>query len=318
MRTLSSLLFIVGSFGCSDDPAPAAREPTWIQDVSAELPSTLSEVGLFADMPTRAAAGDVIAFEPAHALFSNGLGKERLLHVPEGGAIEPAATWQFPVGTVFAKTFTDGADATPVETRLLFLREDGWDYALYEWAGDDATLHEGNWAEKPLTLDSGVEHTLPARLDCRVCHETTEESFGTPVLGVSALQLTAALAETAPFASPPTATEVTGRTSAETAALGYFVGNCISCHTGGDGTNASFSLYPDDAVDQTVDQPTQSETGEGIRIVPGQPDESVLFITVVEARKPDYTGVFKAMPPIGLSITDPAVEPILKTWIEEL
>ena len=163
-----------------------------------------------------------------------------------------------------------------------------------------------------------MTHTLPARLDCRTCHETSEATLGQPVLGIGPHQLSDALAAAAPFSTPPEPLAVSGRTSAETAALGYFVGNCVSCHTGGEGTNASFSLFPEDAVERTVDQQTQSETGEGIRVVPGDPESSVLFVTVVDAREPDYNGAFKAMPPVGLNVTDPEVEAILRSWIETL
>ena len=92
----------------------------------------------------------------------------------------------------------------------------------------------------------------------------------------------------------------------------------FSCHRGGDGTNASFSLFPEEAVEKTVDQETRSETGQGIRVIAGDADNSALFITVVEASKPDYAGAFKVMPPIGLNMTDPEVEGILRQWIEEL
>jgi hypothetical protein len=315
----ASLLAATVISGCSDDPT--GDPPRWVLDVADDLPSALSEVGLFADMSTRDDGEGLIAYSPPHALFSNGLGKERHLFVPEGAAIDPVESgWDFPLGTVLAKTFTIGAAAMPVETRLLFRRTDGWDYALYAWRPDasEADLMVGNWPEKVVELEGGVTHTLPARLDCRVCHETSEESFGSPVLGVGAYQLSTPLAMAAPFSSAPEAIEVTGRTPAETAALGYFIGNCTTCHTGGDGTNAAFSLYPNDSVERTVDQETESETGEGIRVVPGDPAASVLFITVVEAREPDYAGAFKVMPPIGLNITDPEARPILSAWIEEL
>lgn len=317
-RQLAVALFATSVLGgCSDDAAETT--PRWLLDTEADAPAALSEVGIFDDLATRAPAAGLIAYAPPHELFSNGLDKERQLYVPDGAAIDPAAPgWDFPPGTVLAKTFTHLG--SPVETRLLFRRAAGWDYALYAWRddGSEADLLPGNWPEQVLELDDGVTHTLPARLDCRVCHETSETSFGTPVLGVGAYQLADAVAEQAPFTTPPQAEPVAGRTPAETEALGYFVGNCVSCHTGGDGTNASFSLFPQDAVARTVDQPTQSETGEGIRVVPGDPAASVLYITVVLAREPDYDGVFKAMPPIGLNVSDPAAEPILRTWIEEL
>jgi mono/diheme cytochrome c family protein len=138
------------------------------------------------------------------------------------------------------------------------------------------------------------------------------------VIGISHLQTGPDLIEAEVFSETPTTTPVQGRTDEETAALSYFLGNCITCHNGGDSINSSFSLYPEDAVANTVDQPTESETGEGIRVVPGDPVQSVLYITVVEAGATGYRGPFKVMPPIGGNIIDPDASAILGAWIENL
>lgn len=311
------------SLGCPSDPAdestPTPTEPRWLDDVEQPLPARLSEVGLFTQIETRTPGIGLIAYEPRFPLFSNGLEKERLLFVPPGATIEAAATgWAFPEGTVLSKTFS--FEGTPVETRLLFRRAATWEYAEYVWRDDglEADLLEGNWAEEPVLLPDGTSHVVPARLDCRTCHETSEEVSGTPVLGVSALQTSASLAASEVFATPPEIEPVAGRTTAETAALEYFIGNCVTCHTGGDGTNAAFSLFPADVVAETVGVPTEAETAEGVRVVAGDPEASVLFIGVVLAPRPDYEGPFKAMPPLGLTRVDPASEPILRAWIEEL
>lgn len=72
------------------------------------------------------------------------------------------------------------------------------------------------------------------------------------------------------------------------------------------------------ASSNTVDQPTESETGEGIRVVPGDPEQSVLYITVVEAGTTGYRGPFKVMPPIGADVIDPDASAVLGAWIENL
>jgi hypothetical protein len=285
------------------------------------LPELVSEVGLYADVAARTAYADVLEYVPNHPLYSNGLDKERHVYLPEGKAIQVdgAEPWTFPVGTVLAKTFL--YEGAAVETRLLFRTPQGWDYGLYQWlpGGADAELLSGNWAEVPVELGGGeLTHTLPSRLDCRTCHETHEAVADSPVIGISDLQTGADLIEAEAFSEPPATTTVRGRTDQETAALSYFVGNCIACHNGGPSINAAFSLYPEDAVANTVDQPTESETGEGIRVVPGDPDQSVLYITVVEAGTPDYRGPFKAMPPLGADVIDPAANKLLRDWIENL
>ena len=316
MTTIAAILFCA----CSSSDSASTTE-RWLLEPDDPLPQSLSSVGVFDDMRSRTTYEDVVGYAPKHALFSNGLAKERYLYLAEGTHIDGDSTepWEFPEGTVLFKTFV--WDDMPVETRLLFRNRDGWDYAIYQWRTDglDADLVPGNWAEVPVELDGGeLIHTLPSRLDCRTCHETHEEFAGVPVLGVSDLQTGDDLIEAGAFAAPPVLKDIEGRTSEETAALGYFVGNCNPCHNGGDALNSSFSLYPDDAIANTIGQPTESETGEGIRVVPGSPEESVLFITVVDAPTSDYRGPFKAMPPLGLSVVDPDAAPVLSAWIEGL
>ncbi|MFO0556081.1 MAG: hypothetical protein U0271_47330 [Polyangiaceae bacterium] len=306
------------SSSTSTGPQP---EPTWLDDPESALPATLSETGIYDDVIKRTPSDALTTYAPRFPLYSDGLDKDRLVRVPTDAVVSTSAAglaFDFPPGTVFVKTFTWQGEA--VETRLLILRDVGWDYAVYLWRADgtDADLLVGNWAEVPLTLAGGAEHTVPARLDCRTCHETFEAQAGSPVLGISPLQMTAALADTGWFASPPPPIELGGRTPEEDAALGYFVGNCVACHNGGTSTNASFSLLPEDAVANTVDVPVEGDTGEGIRVVPHDPAASALFISVVLAREPDYTGSFKPMPPIGLSRVDPGAESILSNWIEGL
>lgn len=314
------MLVALLAWGCADS-ADAPSEERWIANPAQPLPERLAEVGLFEDIATRKPYADLVAYVPNHPLYSNGLDKERYLYLPEGMKIQvgSAEPWTFPVGTVLVKTFL--YQGSPVETRLIFRTSDGWDYGAYQWLPDGSNAHvlEGNWAEVPLTLDGGeLVHTIPARLDCRTCHETHEAVAASPVLGISSLQADTDLVEAEVFSETPDTTSPTGRTDEESAALSYFVGNCISCHNGGDTINSSFSLYPEHAVANTVNQPTESETGEGIRVVPGDPEQSVLYVTAVDAWSPHYRGPFKAMPPIGVDVADPNAKSVFGTWIEGL
>lgn len=305
---------------CGGSPS-AESAPRWLLEPDDPLPELLSEVGVYQDVVSRGAYPDVVGYLPNHPLYSNGLEKERHLYLPEGTTVEVSGTqaWEFPVGVVLAKTFLYQGD--PVETRLLFRTSEGWDYGLYQWRPDrsDAEVIRGNWAEVPVELGGGeLTHTLPGRLDCRTCHETHEAVAASPVIGVSALQSGADLIDAEVFSEAPTTTPVQGRTEEETAALSYFVGNCITCHNDGDSINSAFSLYPEDAVANTLDHPTESETGEGIRVVAGAAEQSVLYIAVVNAAAPGYRGPFKVMPPIGADVSDPDASAILGAWIENL
>ena len=317
----SFALVLTAFFTASCGESTDASAERWLLEPTVPLPAELSNVGLFEDTARRAPYDDVVGYKPKHPLYSNGLAKERHLYLPSETRIEAGETdaWRFPIGTVLAKTFV--YEGAAVETRLIFKTDEGWDYAIYQWREDasDAERLTGNWAEVSVSLGDGdLMHTLPSRLDCRTCHETHEAVAGVPVLGVSSLQTGDDLVEADVFAADPALQAVEGRSDEETAALSYFIGNCTSCHNGGDALNSGFSLYPDVAVANTVDQPTESETGEGIRVVPGRPDESAVFITVVDAPEPGYGGAFKAMPPIGLSRVDPRAEEALSSWIEGL
>lgn len=313
--TVAALSISILSCGGSSDLS-AER---WLEDMSAPLPGRLSEVGIYQDISTRTAYDDMVSYVPSHVLYSDGLKKERHLYLrPDTTINAGGSAWTFPIGTVLVKTFIDGD--VPVETRLIFRTEAGWDYTIYQWLSDasDAERLEENWAEVSVMLTGGGPHTLPSRLDCRTCHETHEAVAGVPVLGIGSSQTGADLVEAGVFSGAPDLEPVQGRTLEETAALGYFVGNCTSCHNGGDAINSAFSLYPDVAAVNTIGEPTESETGEGIRVVPGSPEQSVLYISVVEAPKTEYPGPFKAMPPLGVDIADERAELILRNWIESL
>ena len=308
----------VGLAACGGSPSGEASR--WVEDTSVATPALLSEVGIFEDLPSLAVYDDVESYIPRHELYSTGLRKERQLYLPDGSQIGVAdAGWTFPVGTVLVKTFLDGD--TPIETRLIFLTRNGWDYGIYQWlpGAADARKLEGNWAEVTVPLAAGDRtHTLPSRLDCRTCHETHEAVAEAPLLGLGELQTADDLVEAGVFSRPPELGSVEGRTPEETAAFSYFVGNCISCHNGGDSINSSFSLYPDVAITNTVDQPVESETGVGLRVVPGDRSESVLYVSVVEAGEPEYPGPFKVMPPLGVDFTDRDAERVLGDWIDGL
>jgi len=79
----------------------------------------------------------------------------------------------FPQGTLFFKTFSD--DERPIETRVLRLGEDGWEFAGCRWNedGTDAELLDSKMGIAALVVAAGeaVEHRIPNLLECRQCHE---------------------------------------------------------------------------------------------------------------------------------------------------
>jgi hypothetical protein len=312
----------------------AAPEAAWIDDVEQPLPEWLSETGLYADLPSLTPSDAVVEYVPPYPLWSNGADKARLLHLPPGKRIETGddGGFRFPVGTVIAKAFgypgIEGRDDAEVsiETRVLYKRESGWSYAVYHWNREntEAQLVTGDpWPERDLQLEdaSGTGRTdpyvIPGKLDCRACHETHRQVE--PVIGIDPLNFDPKLAPL--FATPPRTVPLPAKSEAEAAAMGYVLGNCTHCHHGvaAKGDNAAFSLLPDVLRQNTINQMTASSaSGMGIRVVPGDPEESAVYEAVVHTREPGYAGDFKPMPPVGITRVDPRAAEVLGAWIRSL
>ncbi len=319
--------------GCSSaEVAPPLAEPPgplalYLEDPEEPLPKRLSELGLY-----RSAAGlkldaPAIGYTPGYELWSDGGEKHRALSLPEGAVVDASdpAAYAFPVGTLLSKTFSfrtpqSPERAVPVETRLLRLQANGWDYSVYGWddAGEEAELLELRRSEsRPVLSDADevVEHQIPSRLECRQCHE----SSATQVLGVSELQLAASgslaalaarlsPAPVAPYDALPEGGPLT------TAVLGYFSGNCVHCHNGSNGAASSFDLRASVALRNIVNQPTESSaTADGLRVVPGEPEQSVLF----QGLRGGALDV-KDMPPLGVAQRDARAIDLLRDFIVAL
>lgn len=331
LLVLLTSLFGPSLVGCSggDEPSGAAspRSPLLVEPLS-ELPLRMSDIGLYPDLPALGAATPAIDYEPGYALWSDGGEKHRSIVIPEGESIDahdPAA-YEFPLGTLIFKTFAFKTPASPdvevpVETRLLRLGDDGWELAAYNWndAGTDAELLDSKRAvSREVLTDDGdvIEHAIPSRLECRQCHE----SAASAVLGLSELQLAKSgsldtlaprlePAPEEPYGALPAHGELTSQV------LGYLVGNCTHCHNGTNGAASSFDLRPEVALRNLIDQPTASSaTADGIRVVPGEPEQSVLYLAVRGGS--DFE--VKDMPPLGVARRDDAAIQLLRNWILEL
>ena len=270
-------------------------------DIGAPFPDKLSEL----DFET---ARDVVPFEPQWPLWSNGLDKERWVYLPRGTTVDTSAEeWAWPEGSLFFKTFSFHGD--PVETRILRRTADDWEYAAYRWEGADADL---------LSLDEAVtvlggNHAIPTEFDCKMCHEPGggPVGFSPRQLGQQALDDLGDLFDFVPNAQPVQADD-----AATTDVIGYWLGNCTHCHDGQSGDQHSFDLSPDAALDNTLGVQTDSgATAPGVRIVPGEPESSILFLAVSGEHENDE---IKAMPPVGVQVRDAGHVESLRIWIEQL
>lgn len=329
--TLTALLF--GFTGAA--PAGAAEA----------LPERLSQTGLYADAATKQLAPGVLAFSPQYPLWSDGARKQRWIALPPGESIDASDpdAWVFPVGTRLWKEF---AFERRVETRYLELASDGWRYATYRWLGDESdALLAAKFGERAVyQLPGGGTYDLPARTDCRACHEGNVSR----VLGFSALQLSGArdpgalhgeplgpgdldlaglaergLVRSLPaslVANPP---RIAAGSPVERAALGYLHGNCSSCHnTRGPLADLDFSLEvrvtpgapPPGALTTGVDRRARFQPAGALpwtRIVSGRPEAS-LVLERMSRRDP-----ISAMPPLGSQVVDRAAVAMVGRWIQE-
>jgi len=319
--------------GCSsgdapDTPSAAVPERWLVADPLSALPAKLSEVGIYIGSNVSTARPPAQLYEPGYPLWSDGGEKFRSFVLPAGTSIDASDpdNYVFPPGTLIFKTFSfktpdSPTQSRPVETRVLRLKDDGWEVAAYAWdePGADADLLDLKRSQSRDVLTATGEvapHVIPSRLECRQCHESSTSE----VLGINELQLakSGALNEAAASISPKPREPF--RTLPEhgpltTAVLGYFVGNCVHCHNGTNGAASSFDLRPDVALTNLVDQPTASSaTADGIRVVPGKPDESVLYLGVRGGPELEV----KDMPPLGVAVRDSSAIELLSDWITAL
>ncbi|HJK95676.1 MAG TPA: hypothetical protein RMF84_00560 [Polyangiaceae bacterium LLY-WYZ-14_1] len=311
------LALALGGVGCADDGA-APRPPLFFPSTEDELPASLSEWGVFPGAPAfDDTPEELVAYEPRFPLWTNGSVKIRHLALPpgadapEGAALEAGA---FPPGTLFLKTFAyptvgDPDQLRPLETRVMLRRVDGaWGYGSYLWnaEGTDAvrrSMEEATPVEvTPPNGEPSFAHLVPSRDDCLACHERS----ASVVLGYDALQLgRAPLPETVETADPTTREVV-----------GYAVGNCTSCHND-ETPDSLFDLGPAVFLESVIGQETTTGRlrGAGIRVVPGQPEDSFLYLALTGG---DPFRAVPAMPPLGVERLDERAVDLFRSWIEGL
>lgn len=311
------------------------------------LPERLRDTGLYSDWDRKAVDPAHLPYAPQYPLWSDGAGKSRWVHLPPGtwiDASDPDA-WQFPVGTRLWKEFRFGD--VPAETRLIERTPEGWRYASYVWNADgsDAVLAPARGILNSVPIRDGVRHAIPSRADCTACHEAGP----TPVLSLSALQLSPDRDPNAPHAEPlpagavdlpalvqrglvrglpahvvrqPPRIDASSPTSR--AALGYLHANCGMCHNaGGQMASLNFSLHYTLAprnggavpLSTALDQPSHfrvpGSAMPGNRVKAGDPDGSVL-IARMASRHPVLQ-----MPPLGTRLVDEEAVQLLRRWVAE-
>ena len=164
--------------------------PTAVEIETAPF-EKLSQYGLFSgDGAAQQPAPGVIPYDLNSALFSDYTSKYRFIKLPPGtqATYSDQDVFEFPVGTVIAKTFASPRDARDpaqgrrlIETRILKREPDGWVGLPYIWndAQTEATLEvAGGTVDVQWIHTDGKDRTnnyiIPNANQCKGCHKQGE------------------------------------------------------------------------------------------------------------------------------------------------
>ena len=181
--TVCCALLAISTWGCT-----ARVEPEHV----AEQLENLSEYGLFVgNGSTQEPAEGVIPYDLNSPLFTDYTDKFRFVKLPAGASAEYSEddAFDFPVGTVIAKTFAYPVDARDpklgrrlLETRILKREDDGWVGIPYIWndeqteatrqvAGDTFDVSWINEHGETLTNN----YIIPNANQCKGCHKQGDD-----------------------------------------------------------------------------------------------------------------------------------------------
>jgi hypothetical protein len=302
------------------------------------LPVDLACTGLYKNLEDGTLGEGVESFQPAYALWSDGAGKTRWLKLPDGEQIDTSdpRSWRFPVQTKLWKEFR--ADGARVETRYFEkVREDRWVKTTFIWndRGSKATRHDTGME---LTRND-VDYVVPDSGKCNDCHDGHPDnvlgfeavSLGLPASDAEGWTLQKLIDEDR-LTDPPEQGEYTigdDGTGKAAAALGWLHINCgVTCHNDGvnskaEVTNLRMKLDPA-TLDgrpsnefQTrqllVNVPAVTTQWQGQkRIVPGKPDESLLYKLITTRLGIDGNN---QMPPLATRLVDEENVAKIRDWI---
>lgn len=172
MRRAFVALMFLGLAGCGGGVRARLEEP---------FPKKLSAWELFTGNPAELHPNrGVVPYDLNTTLFTDYATKRRFVWMPPGAAAVYQAddTFQFPEGTILAKTFSypDGARERLIETRLLVNAKDGWVALPYVWnaAQTDATLDVNADPVEVRWNGTVIHYAIPNSNQCRECHDQSK------------------------------------------------------------------------------------------------------------------------------------------------
>ncbi len=313
----------------------------------------LSDYGFFREpMAEQIPVDKIFPYRISTELFKDYAFKSRFIVLPEEKKISYISSeeFNFPVGTIFIKTFYYPADFRfpeknwqIIETRLLVHTPEGWTGYPYVWNSEqtDAILEIAgdrqniSWIDKQ-GKSRNVNYLVPNFNMCRGCHviDKNFQPLGPkPRLlncdnlynGAHKNQLEEMLELDMVVGIPPVkAIPVTAEWGSEHYSLNdraraYLDVNCAHCHNskGPANTSGLFLEYHENDLKKlgVFKPPVAAGRGSGnldFNIVPGKPDESI-FIYRMESTDP---GIL--MPESGRKMVHKEGVVLIREWIESL
>jgi uncharacterized repeat protein (TIGR03806 family) len=327
------------------------------QDAVA-IPATrfqeLSQYALFAGDPAaQQPAPGVIPYDINSALFSDYAEKFRFIKLPAGSsaAYRSDGVFDFPVGTVIAKTFAYPHDARDpsqgrrlIETRILKHESDGWVGLPYVWneAQSEATLDvAGDTVNVSWIHTDGSPRTnnyiIPNSNQCKGCHKAGEKILP---IGPKARHLNrdfvyetgkenqlahwsrsgALVGAPAPERASRLAVWDDPKTgSLDARARAWLEINCAHCHSPeGPARNSGLDLVASQQNPTSfgiLKPPVAAGIGSGglpYDIVPGNPDQSILAFRIAST----HPGIM--MPELGKRMVHTEGVALVREWIASM
>lgn len=335
-------LSLIAACGCARGPVRSYIE--------GPFPQRLSEWRLFVSTaPVLTPNKGVVPYDLNTPLFSDYASKYRFVWMPPGTSAEyrQDAIFEFPVGTVLAKTFAFPVDGQRseklIETRLLVHAKDGWVGLPYIWneRQDEATLQ---MVPDPVAVKyadkSGRRHeftyVIPNANECHECHDSNKVmlpigpkarnlnkdykygegrenqlSHWVRVGYLQGLPRDKALPTGARWDDPSSGT-------LEERARAYLDNNCAHCHKpGGQAgyTGVDFRVTQTGIVQLGLCKSPNSAGQVGALrydLVPRRPDQSILIYRL------ESTAPKVSMPPLSRDVVHEEGVKLLRQWIASL
>jgi uncharacterized repeat protein (TIGR03806 family) len=327
-----------------------ARQPVHVY-LHEPFPGKLSSWHIFTGTSDRLRPNaGVLPYDLNTPLFSDYASKHRFVWMPPGtsASYNADSTFEFPVGTIFAKTFAFPIDSQsrreqPIETRLLVRTDSGWVALPYIWNNRPSEAYL-QLVPDPVSIKftdaAGHPHDftyqIPNVNECRQCHDrdSTLQPIGPKArnlnkdfsyLDGTTNQLTrwtqvgylrgVPSPDSAPRA-PVWNNPATG--SLQLRALAYIDNNCAHCHQPGGtagytGVDFRFNHF-DPLHAGFCKHPNSAGNMEGRQydIVPSDPDDSILIYRLA------ITAPKAMMPQIGRATVHTEGLALLRDWVSSL